>query len=248
MKAVILAAGMGNRLGRHTENLPKTLLQVGGKPLLLHIVECIYSNGFKKLVIVTGFQQDKIKKAVEEFSLPDLDVIYAHNPDYDSTNNIYSLRLSEEAVLPDGFLILNSDVYFHPSILQRLIEYKKEGIILSVDVEKKLGKEEMKVSIKEDKIESIGKDLPPHKSDGEYIGIARVDKNFAHIFYEVLSEVIADEGKGVFYEEVFKRLIDMGYEVNYTTTGGLPWIEIDTPRDLKTAEADIAPDIEGHIS
>jgi len=62
-------------------------------------------------------------------------------------------------------------------------------------------------------------------------------------FFETIKEVLHDLGTGVFYEEAFKRLVKKGIEINYSTTGGLPWIEIDTPQDLRIAKVDIAPKI-----
>jgi|Deesub1362A_J573_1020465.scaffolds.fasta_scaffold09181_1 choline kinase len=244
MKAVILAAGMGSRLGEFTRDKPKTLLLVRGKPLIFHILGSLSTNGIEEVIIITGYEDEKIREEVRDGSAWGLKVRYVNNPRYDSTNNIYSLRLAEKEVASQGFLIVNSDVFFHPEILRRLLEAKNSGITLMVDVEKSLGEEEMKVVAREERITDIGKGLLPRDADGEYIGLARIDSEFTSIFFDAIKEVLRDQGAGVFYEEAFKRLIEKGFPIKYSTTGGYPWIEIDTPQDLRTAEADIAPEIE----
>jgi choline kinase len=245
MKAVILAAGMGSRLGEFTRDKPKTLLLVRDKPLIFHILESLSASGIEEVIIITGYEDEKIREEVKDGSAFGLKVRYVNNPRYDSTNNIYSLSLAQQEVATGGFLIVNSDVFFHPEILKRLLEAEGNGITLMVDVEKELGDEEMKVTARGKRITDIGKELSPDEADGEYIGLARVDSAFTSVFFDALNEVLLELGSGVFYEEAFRRLIENGVPVSYTTTGGLPWIEIDTPHDLKTAEAEIAPEIEG---
>jgi choline kinase len=244
MKAVILAAGLGSRLGEFTRAMPKTLLRVRGKPLIFHILENLSACGIEEVIIVTGYEEGKIRSAVGEGSAFKLRVRYINNPLYASTNNIYSLSLVREEVFTEGFLIINSDVFFHPEILRRLIEAEPRGVTLMVDVGKELGEEEMKVLVKGGRITDIGKDLDPEEARGEYIGLARIDPAFTARFFNALSEVLAELGSGVFYEEAFKRLIEKGVAVGYVTTGGFPWIEIDTSEDLRQAEAEVAPEIE----
>jgi len=247
MKAVILAAGMGKRMKHHTKNKPKTLVQLRGKPLIFYILESLSSQGIRDIIIVTGFGDKKLREVVGDGNEWKLNIEYVNNPRYDSTNNIYSLSLVNKAVENDGFLIINSDVFFHPQILRRLIYAEQKGIILMVDVEKELGEEEMKVTIENTRIIDIGKEIPIANSDGEYIGLSRIDSEFTSLFFNIIKEVLRDKGTGVFYEEAFKRLIEKGIKVKYTTTNGYPWIEIDTPEDLRKAEAEIASEMESNL-
>ena len=143
----------------------------------------------------------------------------------------------------NNFLLINSDVLFHSDILKDLKNSSKEGLILSVDLYKKLGEEEMKVRIEEDLIVEISKEINPKEADGEYIGLTRIDRDMSKLFFEILERTIKDKGTGVFYEEAFQGVIDEGHEVQYETTKRLPWIEIDTPEDLKIAREVIAPRI-----
>lgn len=236
MKAVILAAGRGRRMEHYTKDRPKTLIILKNKPVLFYILESLSSQKVKDIIIVTGYGNEKIREAIGDGSKWGLRIRYINNPRYDSTNNIYSLWLVNEIITDEDFLIINSDVFFHRKILRKLIKTEKKGIILMVDIEKKLGEEEMKVTIENEHITDISKKIPIAYSDGEYIGLARIDSNHVVLLFNAIKEVLQDKGSGVFYEEAFKRLIKKGVKINYTTTNGYPWIEIDTPQDLKVAE------------
>jgi len=238
MEAVILAAGYGSRLGHHTKEIPKALLSVGGKPIISYTLEILAKNGIMNITIVTGHRGYRLRKFVSENY--DLNVNFVHNKYYRSTNNIYSLYLALEN-LEETLYIINSDVFFHPKIFEFLHESERKGLILSVDTVKKLGEEEMKVKIEDEKITMISKKIPPSDADGEYIGIAKVSKEVVGDLRVHIETVMKREGKIVFYEEAFQSMIDAGCEVTYESTRGLPWIEIDTPSDLIAAREKIYP-------
>ena len=62
MKIVILAGGFGTRLGEHTKHIPKPMIKICGKPILIHIINHYYKYGFKDFIIATGYKQEVIKK------------------------------------------------------------------------------------------------------------------------------------------------------------------------------------------
>ncbi len=239
MEAVILAAGFGSRLGHHTREIPKALLRVGDKPLIHYAIQTLMNNGIKDVIVVTGHKGYKLREYLSRF---DANFRFVHNSLYKKTNNIYSLYLAIEHVRK-GFYILNSDVLFHPEIFKSLHNNGSENLILSVDTVKKLGEEEMKVRIINSSVKEISKQIPPSEADGEYIGIAKVHKSAVEDLSEHISLVMDKKGRRVFYEEAFQSMIDAGIEVNFESTGGLPWIEIDTPSDLMAARYVVYPSI-----
>jgi len=240
MKAVVLAAGKGNRMGNYTENLPKTLIPVRNKPIISHTLESLSLHGIEDVLIVTGYGAGKIRDRVGSGSRWNLKVEYIHNHAYSSTNNIYSLYLARRALEEQSFLIVNSDLLFHPVILEKLIDQPRQGISLAVDLQATLGEEEMKVRLKDGFIYDIGKDLSEEECHGEYIGLALVGSQLAPIFFSALEDIVEEKGRGVFYEEVFKELLEKGEALGWKTTGGYPWMEIDTPQDLARAEAEVS--------
>ncbi len=243
MKAVILAAGMGNRMQSLTANNPKTLIKVKGKTLLERILKALAEAGIREVVIVTGFKADKVRELAGPGERFGLVIKYVHNSDYSRTNNIFSLFLARSRLQGSAFLIVNSDLLFHPDILEKLLSDSREGVILAVDTLKSLGEEEMKVEIEDGKISNISKEIPLERAKGEYIGLARIDSSSSEEFFKALEEALEELGHGVFYEEAFRRYIERGGEVLYVSTEGKPWIEIDTPEDLRKAEEEIEPEI-----
>ena len=116
MKAVILAAGESKRLHPYTLNMPKCLLEIGGKTIIGHQIESLKRNGINEITIVTGFCNEKLKRTLGEgFS-------FIHNKDFKNTSSIYSLWLAKENLLGNSFVILNSDVEVTENWISPIIE------------------------------------------------------------------------------------------------------------------------------
>jgi choline kinase len=109
VKAVILAAGCASRLRPHSDDTPKTLLPVGGVPILRRTITSLMRAGFDQFVIGTGYLEHMVREAVASW-FPSLDVTFVTNPDFRSTNNAYSLLLCRPHVERDGFILLDGDV------------------------------------------------------------------------------------------------------------------------------------------
>ncbi|MEK6901131.1 MAG: phosphocholine cytidylyltransferase family protein [Nanoarchaeota archaeon] len=113
MKAIILAAGMGTRLGKYTENLPKCMLHFAGKPLIQRQVETLQQAGITDISIVKGYKPDKI-------NIPH--VKYYYNEDFAITNMVETLFCAEQEL--DGkedLLICYADIIYEPQVLQKII-------------------------------------------------------------------------------------------------------------------------------
>ncbi len=240
MKVLILAAGMGKRLGKHSKGLPKALVEIEA-PLLAYTLKNITREGIRDFVVVTGHGASKLKDFVGRHSRKyGLRVKYVHNRRYGETNNIYSTYLARDELEGDDFILVNSDVLFHPGILRILMSTEK-SMALSVDFRVRLGEEEMKVRVEDDRVVEISKKIPPEKADGEYIGLTRINAESTTAFFDAVEETLKLEGHNVFYEAAFQRMIDKGDYLAAESTRGLPWIEIDTPEDLRIAREIIAP-------
>ena len=232
MQAVILAAGMGNRLGNYTADNPKCMLKVGRKTIIEHIIEVLSSKGVKKFVVVTGYKGRKLREFLQRKF--DFDFTFVHNHVYRETNNIYSFYLGIKDISDDMYL-LNSDVFFHPQIFENL-HLSAGDFLLVVDDFKRLGEEEMKVITEGSRILEISKRIPPERANGEYIGITKISKRVLGVLKDTTEEVMEEKGAGVFYEDAFQRMIDSGYEIHYVSTNGLPWVEVDFPHEILIAK------------
>ena len=113
--AVLLAAGTGNRLQPLTNHAPKCLAEVNGVSMLERLTLCLRDNGFNRLIIVVGHMDYCIREFLGS-SINGLRIDYIVNPQFSTTNNIYSLWLARD-VIQEAFLLVESDIVFDASLL-----------------------------------------------------------------------------------------------------------------------------------
>lgn len=117
--ALLLAAGSGSRLFPLTQHEPKCLTMVNGISILERMITCLLRHGFKRLVIVTGYLENKIRDFLGN-QMGDMKIEYIFNPVYKTTNNIYSLWMARE-IMNKPFLLLESDLVFDESLLNKMM-------------------------------------------------------------------------------------------------------------------------------
>ena len=126
MQALMLAAGMGKRLGRYTQNGTKCMVQINGKALIEYAIEALVKSGVKKFTLVVGYRSDVLKNYIQskfnEDNLCGMKIDYIENPVYDKTNNIYSLYLAKDVLVQDNTILLESDLIFDEKILNDIIK------------------------------------------------------------------------------------------------------------------------------
>lgn len=241
MKAVILAAGVGRRLGL---SYSKALLRFGGKTMLERTIYSLYIEGLKDIVILTGYGEDGLRLLGSNLSriLSGLEITYVFNKRYDETNNIYSLWLARGLFSDEGFILLNCDVLYHTDILRLLLRSSHESAI-AIDDYKKLGREQMKVKVNNcGAIERISKEIDAEEADGEYIGMAKFGAGSTSLLSEALDEVISQGSFDLFYEGAIQMICGKT-SIFGLSTQRLPWIEIDSPEDVKKAVLEIYPSL-----
>lgn len=232
MKAVILVAGRGTRLGALTEDTPKCLLKVGNQTILERMLKQLHAGGIKDVVLVVGFKKEKIQEEINRLSLP-LNVTYIENKIYDKTNTIYSVWLVKEEV-KKGFILINGDVVAEEYLLRELIKHPGKSV-LTIDNVKKLGEEEVKIYLENSKITQIGKKLDPPSSYGESIGVQKISKEDAKIIFDEIKKFVDREEIKTFYESAFNNILN---KVNFEIlrTDGRKWTEVDFVQDYEEAK------------
>ena len=242
-KALLLLAGTGTRLRPLTDELPKPLIDVGGRPLLARSIDSLVACGVTEIVAVTGHLGDKVAEFFRE-GWPDISVEIIRNEQHDTTNNAYSLLLSRGAFNGCGMILLDGDILYEHRIMQRVVADGGQGSALVVRRSRELGHEEMKVQVDEPSgvIKQIGKGLLPEECYGESIGIARFSPAVTELLFTTLDERIGGRGLiNEFYEASFQQMIDRGVELTMLDTAGDLCIEIDTLEDLHFAVNHIVP-------
>lgn len=232
MIIVILAAGKGKRLMPLTADVPKTILEINGKTVLEYILENCINIHTKEFIIVVGHKKEKLADECNMLRVkynPNIHLV--ENKKYFETNTGYSLHLALKRV-NDDILIINGDNIFDEQILTNLLKSKYSAIV--IDNVKKLDGESFKVDINKNIIKNMGKEISVENSDGEFIGISKVNKEDIVLFKKILFDLI--EGNPQQYYDIAFRDLSKKISLDVVYTNGLKWTEIDTFDDLEYAK------------
>ena len=231
MQAVILAAGMGSRLEALSGGKAKALVEIGGRPLILHQLEMLADHGIGPVIVVVGFQADDVRRVIGERAT------IVVNENYEKTNSLYSLWLAREQVR-GPFILLNCDLFFHPAILDRVLDEKKNA--LAYDSTSSRGREQTKVAVKDRKIVDLGKDLPAGSARGESLGLLKLDDAGGTAMLQMADFLIRDGHEKAWVIEATRAVCQM-IPITGVNIAGLPWTEIDFPYDLDVARREVWP-------
>ena len=239
MKAIILAAGKGPRLDGAAVK-PKCLVEIGGSTLLHRQIDTLRSLNVHEIVVVVGFGADSIREECDD------EIRFVENTVFAETSSLYSLWLAREH-LTDGFVVLNSDVLFHPQMLADLLDSKWANALLLSDTDTTpLGDEEMKVKVRDHLVVDISKQLDPLEADGENVGIVKFSAAGAKVLVQYMNELIANGATKDWAPRAFLEYA-RHHPLHALSTGGLPWIEIDFQEDYQRAVSEIFPQIESQL-
>jgi choline kinase len=233
-KAIILAAGVGSRLRPLTDDQPKCLLEVGGRPIIDHQLDALGRCGITDVIVVVGHCGDQVRRHLGNR------VRYVENERYEHTNSLYSLWLVREE-LASGALILNSDVLALPMLFDHLLQWPAPDAIL---VERGYGfePEDMKVMLNGFQVVDFGKDLPSARSHAHNVGVAKFSGEGGVRLGDCLGHLVATGHENDWVPVAFREFAKH-WPLIAVTTDGLPWIEIDYLEDLTRARLEIEPAI-----
>lgn len=234
-KALILAAGFGSRLAPITDNIPKSLVPVNGKPILFKQIENLIENRISDITIISGYKADVLKKAVHE-KWPEIHVV--ESVEYATTNNMYSAWLGIKSMFPDGkidsFLMMNADVFYDVSVLTALLKNEAQDAIV-VDMGRYI-EESMKVVKKDGRLIGISKKITPEDALGSSIDVYKFSKEGGTAFLEACRRYIEDKKELKLWSEVaLNDVLEEGKVSFHECPLEGRWIEIDNHEDLAAA-------------
>ena len=243
-KALIIAAGLGSRLKKHTENLPKCMLDFGGKTLLQRQLDSYKKNNISDISLIRGYKKEKINyKGIK----------YFENNDY-KNNNILNSIFYAEKIINGNIIISYSDILFDPSVVERTLK-SDHDISVVVDIDWRgyyVGRKDHPISEAENvifnsnnEVEKIGKiNTGNEEVHGEFIGMIKLSNRGTEIFKEHFHRL-----KKIYWNKPFQRakifqkaylsdfiqeLVDIGIKVHCVIIES-GWKEIDTVEDYKKA-------------
>jgi histidinol-phosphate/aromatic aminotransferase/cobyric acid decarboxylase-like protein/choline kinase len=242
MKAIILAAGLGNRMKPLTYNKHKTLLDVAGISILDNIVGSLLKLKVEDICLVLGYKKEQVIDYLQK-KYPGVKFQFIINEDYSTTNNIFSLSLAFQNIQLDSDLILiESDLFFDINVLKRLINHP-EGNVALVD-KYASGMDGTVVKLADDN--SIIEVIPPHLQGSNFdfsdkyktLNIYKFDKDFCNqVFSKLLTYYATVIDQNCYYELILGILIYMQREKIFAeVVSDLKWTEVDDVNDLRIAE------------
>ena len=236
-KAIILVAGGGLRLRPMTDHIPKCLIQINNKSILVNALENLENNGISETLLVVGYKSEQIKETIGNH-FKGMKIVYCQNPIYDKTNNIYSLCLVRDH-LKEGVILLEGDVFFEEKILKELLSKDKEKTHWAVDRFTKELDGCMLTTGEDNRIVDIRivrENLTEYEDNVfKSVGMLKITSDFGRTFEGWLDREIKNDVTDIYYDLVLAKHIKEK-AIYICDIDGSKWAEIDTQEDLNLAE------------
>ena len=246
MQAIILAAGMGKRLGEYTKNNTKCMVPVNGVPLIDRVLNQLSSLKLSRVVIVVGYEGQKLIDYIgNEYN--GLKIEYIFNSIYDKTNNIYSLALAKDKMQEDDTLLLESDLIFDDRLFSLVVDNPCPNLALVAKYEAWMDGTMVQIDDERNIVNFVPKEAFRHEQSDSYyktVNIYKLSKEFsANRYVPFLEAYMKAIGNNEYYENVLRILSFLDCkDLKALPITDEKWYEIDDKQDLDIAEALFADD------
>ena len=241
MQALILAAGMGRRLGEKTRNNTKCMIEVNGVRLIDRVLNQLKSHDIDRVVIVAGYCRESLMSHVGD-DYQGIPIHWIINPIYDKTNNIYSLALAKDELVKDDTLLIESDLIFEDELLQMIFEDPRPNVALVAKYETWMDGTMVCIDDQNNITNFVPKQAFTYANVDSYyktVNIYKFSKEFSRgVYVPFLEAYSAVMGNNEYYEQVLRviTLLDSA-NLKALPIGNTRWYEIDDIQDLDIAEA-----------
>ena len=241
MQAIILAAGMGKRLGEYTKNNTKCMVPVNGTPLIDRVLRQLSDLQLNRVVIVVGYEGKKLMDYLgTEFN--GLKIEFITNPVYDKTNNIYSLALAKDKLQEDDTLLIESDLIFDDSMLSLLVNNPYPNLALVAKYESWMDGTMVRIDKDNNIVNFVPKAAFDYAETDSYfktVNIYKFSKEFSQTKYvPFLDAYTKAVGNNEYYENVLRIISFLNsHDLKALPITNEKWYEIDDKQDLDIAEA-----------
>lgn len=244
MRPILIGAGRGSRLQNRTDEIPKTLVEVMGRPMLEWILEALGEAGFTKkdVVFVCGYRHEVLRARYPEFT-------YVLNSEWENNNILESLMYAKD-YLKDGFVSSYTDIVYRGKCVTDVVAAKEDKVLVcDTDWRRRYVRREHhpesdaeKMLAEGRKVVDISRTIPSEKASGEFIGVAKFTSAGAAELIEAYKdaekhcETLGDRPfRKAYLIHLFQRMIQGGSDFYRVDTPG-GYMELDTLEDLSMAE------------
>lgn len=221
-----MAAGFGSRISRHLQNQPKCCVDIEGKALIRITLEQLNRRGLSNVAIVTGYQEKYIHQALEGFQ-------YSRyfNPFYRVANSVSSAWFARDFLAGDDIIIMNGDVFMEDDVIDELLADNHSPLLFSDST--RIVEADYRFNWKNGQLLKYGKDLSNEETTGEYVGIAKLSRDYLVGFRQRVVDAMSTEDYQCWWEDIIYRTIDRGDEVFIKDIAGKFWAEVDYIEDYE---------------
>jgi len=248
VKAIIIGAGRGSRLRHLTNEIPKTLVPILGRPMLDSILEALAAGGFRRedVIFICGYKAEIIRERY-----PDLR--YIENTDWENNNILASLLYAREE-LAEGFVSTYADIVYRPEIVADLVR-SPHDLTLACDTDWRRRyvnrsqhpeTDAEKLRAEGDRVVEISRRIPSPEASGEFIGVMKASPGGAARFLAAYDEArqrfrgqLFREGRSfekAYLIDLLQHMLERGEAMHRVDTHG-GYMEIDTLEDESLSEA-----------
>jgi L-glutamine-phosphate cytidylyltransferase len=240
VRVIILAAGQGKRLLPLTADVPKALLDIGGKTLIERQIEAFAANGLKDFSVITGYGADKMEATLARIAQRlNVTVSTVYNPFYAVADNLASCWLARSSMDRD-FIQVNGDNVFRADLVERLLMPTSANIAVAINRKDSFDADDMKVMLDGERLTEIGKTLPVDTVDAEAIGFYVFRGEGPKTYAAELALAMRDpQGLKSWFPSAIGSLAKK-VPIGVVETTGLRWSEVDFPIDLQQARQLVA--------
>jgi L-glutamine-phosphate cytidylyltransferase len=240
VRVVILAAGQGKRLLPLTAEVPKALLDIGGKTLIERQIEAFASAGIRDFTVVIGYGSVRMEDALAKIGgRLNVSIATVFNPFYAVADNLASCWMARQFLCGDVIQV-NGDNVFRGDLVEKLLAAPAAPLSVAINFKQSYDSDDMKVILDRGRLTEIGKTLPVDTVDAEAVGFYVFRENGAKAYVEVLERAMRDpQALKQWFPSAIGSLAKK-IEVRTVPIDGLKWCEVDFPVDLQQARQLVA--------
>lgn len=247
MQAIILAAGMGKRLGEYTKDNTKCMLPVNGVRLIDRVLTQLSTLNLNRVVIVVGYKGQNLMDHIGNRYDGKLKIEYVNNPIYDKTNNIYSLALAKDKLQEDDTILIESDLIFSDELFSMIVTNPNPNVALVAKYESWMDGTMVRIDENQNIVHFVPKQAFKYSEIDSYyktVNIYKLSKEFSTQKYVPFLEAYSKAlGNNEYYEQVLRVITMIDHaEMKAMPIGDEKWYEIDDIQDLDIAETLFADD------
>ena len=241
MQAIILAAGMGKRLGEYTKNNTKCMVEVNGVKLIDRVFKQLATLPISRVVMVIGYEGEKLRNYLGD-EKEGLRIDYVENSVYNKTNNIYSLWLAKQQLQEDDTLLIESDLIFDDQMLPLICNHPEPNLALVAKYEPWMDGTMVLIDDDRNIVNFVSKAAFDYSQIDKYfktVNVYKFSRDFSrHKYVPFLEAYTKSVGNNEYYENVLRIISFLNsHDLKALPIQGLKWYEIDDKQDLDIAEA-----------